>query len=86
MPDFPEPDKSGHFRTFERGGGDFVPEMSAKCPRFSSGCHGFVRFCHHWKPGVKTLVPGLKKFSCYILTQFDAFLQGVPGRTPSLDS
>ena len=68
------------------GPGACVPEMSSKCPRFSAGCHGLVRFCHQWKPGVETLLPGLKNFSCYILMHFDAFLRGTPGRKPSLDS
>ncbi len=67
------------------GPGDVVLEMSAKCPRLSAGCHGFVRFCHHLKPGVGTLLPGLKNFSWCILMQFDAFLRGKPGLKPSLD-
>ncbi len=83
MPDLPKPDIPGHSSV---GPEDSVPEMSAKCPRFSAGCHVFVRFYHHWKPGVGTLLPGRENFSCYILMQFDAFLRRRPGRKPSLDS
>ena len=87
MPDFPKPDKGGHFTTVERGAGGFCPRNVLVFPSDVMVLSGLVTVGKRvLERCVERLLPGLKNFFWCILMHFGAFRRGTPGWKPSPDS